>query len=83
MQSIFRAPSGFISTRLRLTIWLQSFAKYFLAESILVQGKKVKVLAVGAHPNNIKLGVGGTIAKHAKMGETRCLVPILCNEECW
>jgi len=48
-----------------------------------VQGKKVKVLAVGAHPNNIKLGVGGTIAKHAKMGETRCLVPILCNEECW
>lgn len=31
--------------------------------------RKMKVLAVGAHPDDIELGAGGTVARHAKEGD--------------
>lgn len=33
----------------------------------------MKVLAVGAHLDDIELGFGRTIAKYAKMGEARAI----------
>ncbi|GIU70564.1 MAG: hypothetical protein KatS3mg003_0043 [Candidatus Nitrosocaldaceae archaeon] len=29
----------------------------------------MKVLAIGAHPDDVELGVGGTLAKHSKLGD--------------
>ena len=34
----------------------------------------MRVLAVGAHPDDVELGLGGTIARHAEDGDDVCVL---------
>lgn len=42
---------------------------------------KIRVLAVGAHPDDIELGVGGTIARHTRLGDKVYFLILTCGEK--
>lgn len=41
---------------------------------MLSDGKKLKIIAIGAHPDDIELACGGTIAKAVEQGHEVCMV---------
>lgn len=41
----------------------------------------MKILAVGAHPDDIELGVGGTVARHTKEGDEAYFLILTCGEK--
>jgi len=42
----------------------------------------MRVLAIGAHPDDIEFGCGGTIMKHAKKGDEVVFIVLSCGEKC-
>jgi len=42
----------------------------------------MRVLAIGAHPDDIEFGCGGTIKKHVKKGDEVVFIVLSCGEKC-
>ena len=41
---------------------------------------KNDILAIGAHPDDVELGCGGTIIKHIKLGYNIGIIDLSCGE---
>jgi LmbE family N-acetylglucosaminyl deacetylase len=56
--------------------------KNLLVEDLISkEGEKMKILAIGAHPDDIELGAGGTIAKHVNVGDEVHFLVLTCGEK--
>jgi CheY-like chemotaxis protein len=44
--------------------------------------KQVRVLAVGAHPNDIEIGCGGSLLRHKANGDKLCILTMSTGEKC-
>lgn len=63
-------------------LFANHISKFFWHQKFCVREMKhnIDILAIGAHPDDVELGCGGTIAKHISQGQSVAIIDLTRGE---